>query len=132
MPGRAQNPLPGYDPDALTPPEREENAEAADMPQEELHRAYREGSEHFRQVLTELARHPTTPRPCAVIEENLGWTRGVLTFVLGGWGNTSRVSFARKRPYRIGRNDDGTWWMWMDAEVAAAVALEAKDGHDRG
>ena len=121
--------VPDYDPRALTPPEREENPEGADMPPEELRRAYRDGSDHLRQLLVDLASN-TTPRPYAVIEEDLGWTRGVLASVLGGWGNKSKAYFAGKRPYRIGRDDDGAWWMWMDAERAAVISLEAQNGHE--
>jgi hypothetical protein len=119
--------VPDYDPNALTPPEREENPANADMPPDEVRRAYREGSEHLRQLLAELAKHPT-PRPYAVIEENLNWTRGLLPSVLGGWSNTAKAYFAGKRPFHIGRDEDGAWWMWMDAEQAAVVALEAQDG----
>ena len=84
--------------------------------------------EVVRQLLVDLASHPA-PRPYAVIEEDLGWTRGVLASVLGGWGNTAKASFGGKRPYRIGRDDDGAWWMWIDAERAAVIADEEPSGN---
>ena len=117
---------PSFSPDERLPPEGETAPESAEMPANEVAEAYREGSDLFRALLEELARHPEERRTLANVEAVLGWERHRLAAVLGGYGNRAR-RYDGRRPYRMHQESDGTWWIWMDnarAEVVQGAEAE--------
>jgi hypothetical protein len=111
---------PSFSPDEQLPPEGETSPEFAEMPANEVAEAYGEGSELFRALLEELARHPGERRTYANVEAALGWERRRLAAVLGGYGNLAS-RYNGRRPYRIFQESDGTWWIWMDHSRAQVI-----------
>lgn len=111
---------PTFDPTTVVP-EGESDPGSADMPLDHVRAAFASASPHLRLLLLELANHPDERRPFAAVEEAIGWSRGVLAGVLGGYSNTAKANFAKKRPYHVVRDEDGNWWMWMDSERASVV-----------
>src|SRR4051794_14154482 len=58
----------------------------------------------------------------ADVEARLGWPRGRLRSVIGGWRSASGAEYTR--PYRIcppELSPRGEWEMWMDESQAAAL-----------
>ena len=83
----------------------------------------------MRLLLEDLATADKARRTYAEVEDSLGWTRGQLASVLGGYGNFAKERFQSRRPFRIARDDDGEWWMWVDDEQRAALAELARFVH---
>jgi hypothetical protein len=98
------------------------------MPLEWVTEAYEEGSEKFRTLLLELAKHPNEPRPYAEVEQGLGWRTGTIASLFGGYSNKSKRRWNRRRPFHFGTPDEDTWWIWMDPERAAVVGSSDSDG----
>ena len=112
---------PDFDPARLHVPAGEVDPEFGDMAFEEVAAAYLDGSALLRGLLQELSAEPGRRRTYAGLEEMLGWSRGRLASVLGGYATAAKSKFGGRRPYRLVCDSDGAWWMWMDEERAAAV-----------
>ncbi len=72
-------------------------------------------------LLADLAEYPDEPRRYVEIEDSLGWSRGRLASVLGGYAAFLRATTGGKRPYRIGQDEDGDYWMWTDQARADSI-----------
>ncbi|MDA0169808.1 DUF262 domain-containing HNH endonuclease family protein [Solirubrobacter taibaiensis] len=115
--------IPGFDPLAVKPVVAEVNAELAELTAEQLIAVLDHTFELMRTLLVDLAANPGRRRRFIEIEDALGWSRGRLASVLGGFAVFSKAKIEGKRPYRIGKDEDGSWWMWMDdarAETTSA------------
>ncbi|MCK9249467.1 MAG: DUF4268 domain-containing protein [Solirubrobacteraceae bacterium] len=73
-------------------------------------------------LLDDLAERPGGRRRFADVEAALGWPRRRLAAVLGGYQSRFGKPHDGRRPWRIHLDGDGTWWIWMDADQAAAVS----------
>src|SRR4051794_10210689 len=76
------------------------------------------------QLALDVVRH-TAPRRLSYVEveTELGWKRGRLRSVIGGWRSRSGGHYTR--PYRIcppELSPGGEWEIWMDADQARALA----------
>lgn len=112
---------PDFDPSAAQVPRGENDPVRGEIATEHVRAAYVEGSDLIRAVFDQLAANPNQRRTYAALEAELGWSRGRLASVLGGFAN--RVSaFDGKRPFRLVQDEDGTWWIWMDEERSAIVS----------
>jgi len=112
---------PDYVPPSKTPPEDEYHPSHAEMSTEEVGRSFTAGSVLFRELLLNLAAHAGKPRPFIDVEDALGWSKGRLASVLGGYGNRAQSEFNGRRPYRIAEDEEGRWWMWLDLERAEQI-----------
>jgi hypothetical protein len=72
-------------------------------------------------LLRDLAAHPDELRRYTDIEDSLGWSRGRLASVFGGYAVFANGRVGGKRLFRIGESEDGEYWMWMDGARAAEV-----------
>jgi hypothetical protein len=111
-------------PPGWSPREAESWPESASMPLEDVARVYGEGSGYLRAMLDELASTPGVRRRFPAVEEALGWPRGRLAGVCGGYATKYRDQLDGRRPWHIHLDADGAWWMWMDPERAALVAAQ--------
>jgi hypothetical protein len=91
---------------------------------------YRDGTELLRALLDELADTVGQRRTFRAVEEALGWERGRLASVLGGYASSAKSKFGGRRPYRLVCDGDEAWWVWMDEERAAAVRGRTLCGPD--
>jgi hypothetical protein len=81
-------------------------------------------SDLMRELLTELAGHPDTPRAFPAVEDAMGWPRRRISSVLGGVYRLRTTEFGSRRPYRfvVPRHAaSGRWEIFMDARQARAV-----------
>ena len=91
---------------------------------DEVARFHDRCSDLMRALLTELARHPETPRPFPAVEDALGWPRRRIASVLGGACRLRQAEFAGRRPYRLVEPRgavSGRWEIYADAAQAAAL-----------
>jgi hypothetical protein len=102
-------------------PEAESWPESARLELGEVAEVYAEGSTYLRALLDELATTPGVRRKFPDIERSLGWPRGRLASVCGGYAVSHGRQRGGQRPWHIHMDGDGGWWMWMDAERAAAI-----------
>lgn len=112
---------PDFDPGLLAVPSGEVDPERGDMPPADVAAGYRDGTELLRALLDELADTVGQRRTFRAVEEALGWERGRLASVLGGYASSAKSKFGGRRPYRLVCDGDEAWWVWMDEERAAAV-----------
>ncbi|MCL4286068.1 MAG: DUF262 domain-containing protein [Thermoleophilia bacterium] len=112
---------PDYVPPTKKPPRGEHHREHAEMPIEEVELSFTAGSVLFRELLVDLAVHADKKRPFMDIEDALGWSKGRLASVLGGYANRAQSAFNGHRPYRIADDEDGRWWMWLDSDRAERI-----------
>lgn len=108
-------------PRGWAPREAESWPERAAMPFDDVAQVYREGSGHLQAMLDELARNPGVRRPFSAVEEALGWPRGRIAGVCGGYASKYRDRLERRRPWHVHLDSDGAWWIWMDPERARVV-----------
>ena len=113
--------IPGFDPSAVKPVIAEVNADQAELTPEQLITVLDETFELMRSLLVDLAAKPGERRRFVEIEDALGWSRGRLAAVLGGFAVFSKAKVEGRRPYRIGKDEDGGCWMWMDDGRAEAI-----------
>src|SRR5579875_173055 len=115
--------IPDFDP-GLRPARgsiHEENPGNVETSPEQLRALLGGSSELMRVLLANLAEHPDERRRYADIEDVLGWTQGRVGKVFGGYAKYASAAADGKRPFRIGRDETGEWWMWLDAELAGIV-----------
>jgi hypothetical protein len=113
--------VPGFDPARLESPVKEIDSSRADLSESEMHAVLEYSSELMRILLRELAQEPENRRSYAAIEDALGWSRGRLASVLGGYAAYSTVQVGGKRPHRVGKDGDGELRIWVDAGAAEAI-----------
>lgn len=111
---------PDFDPAALEGPTGEHAASRADMPPNEIAEVFTGGSALFQALLIELAEYPDERRTYSNVEAALGWSRGRLASVLGGYGNRAG-RYDGRRPFRLFKEPDGTWWIWVDSGQAGII-----------
>lgn len=114
-----------YVPPPLGPPPGERHAKWAEMSSDEVLQSFTGGSELFRELLLDLAAHPDEPRPFLEVEDAIGWSRGRLASVLGGYANRAAKEFDGRRPYRISTDEDERWWIWLEEERAKSILAAA-------
>lgn len=119
--------IPGFDVSVLKTAVQEVDAGKAAVTADELSAILMRASELLRALLWDLAGQPGERRRFVTIEDSLGWSRGRLASVLGGYAMTAAAQ-SGKRPYRFGKDDDGDFWMWVDAEQAAIIAATVDPG----
>jgi hypothetical protein len=121
--------IPGFDASALKTTVHEIDADKAETTAEEMSAILTGASELLQALLRELAAQPGKHRRFVTIEDSLGWSRGRLASVLGGYAVTAAAQ-SGKRPYRFGKDEDGDNWMWVDAQQAAMIAAAGGAGAD--
>jgi len=114
--------IPGFDPAGLTSTVTELGDHRADISDDELAIILGGASELMRALLVDVAGHAGEQRPYVEIEDSLGWSRGRLASVLGGYANFANAYVGGKRPFRIGKDEDGEYRIWMDEARARAVS----------
>lgn len=115
--------IPSFDRSKLVLAVTEMDPDNAELTGEQLDAIVGSGSELLRELLADLARRPSSRRRYIDIEDSLGWSRGRLASVFGGYVNfASAAGLGSKRPFRIGADEVGDYWMWMDDDLASAVA----------
>jgi|ERR671910_1982901 hypothetical protein len=76
------------------------------------------------QLALDVVRSAAPGRPSyEEVEQRLGWPRGRLRSVIGGWRSRHGANYTR--PYRIcppNRSPKGEWEIWMDEDQAQALA----------
>jgi hypothetical protein len=117
--------IPGFDASALETAVHEVDVDKAETTAEEMSAILTGASELLRALLRDLAAQPGEHRRFVTIEDSLGWSRGRLASVLGGYAVTAAAQ-SGKRPYRFGKDENGDNWMWVDAHLAAMIV--AADG----
>jgi hypothetical protein len=95
--------------------------EYADVGDEDLATILAGASELMIELLGDLAARPGERRRYGDVEDSLSWSRGRLASVFGGYAVFANGRVGGKRPFRIGKSEGGEYWIWMDAERAAAV-----------
>lgn len=118
-PGPAQL-IPGFDASTLETVVEEIDPAKAAVSTDEMSLILAGASALLRALLEDLAARPDRRRRFVEVEDSLGWSRGRLASVLGGYSMTASAR-SGKRPYRIGRDEEGEFWMWVDAEHAASL-----------
>jgi hypothetical protein len=114
--------IPGFDPAAIQQGVIIElNPENVESAPEKLQKILSGCSSLMRSLLLELAEHPDERRRYATIEDALGWNPGRVGSVVGGYANFAVNAADGKRPLRIGNDEDGGWWMWLDGELARVI-----------
>lgn len=104
-----------------TPDEAESWPEDAEVSADELRLVLDGASDYLKDLLLLLARRPGERMRFADAEVALGWPRGRLAGVSGGY--TVRFkNLAPRRPWHLHLDTDGVWWIWMDAERAVLVS----------
>jgi hypothetical protein len=101
--------------------EAESWAEDADMALEDVLAVYAAAGDHLRAMLDRLATEPGRRWAYGDLEQELGWPRGRIAGISGGYGQGMKKRFGGKRPWHIHLTRAGAWEMWMDAERAAAI-----------
>jgi len=101
--------------------EAESWAEDAAMPLDDVAAAYTAGSTHLRTMLGRLAAEPGRRWQFAELEAALGWPRGRIAGISGGYGQGMKKQFGGKRPWHVHLTNTGVWELWMDADRAAAI-----------
>ncbi|MBK8293705.1 MAG: DUF4268 domain-containing protein [Solirubrobacterales bacterium] len=109
---------------------KEMEPERAEMSEPDLLAAFDEGSDLFKTLLIDLAKHPESRRALSEIEAGIGWPNGKLASVLGSYVMKS-AEFSGKRPYRTYEDGGGTLWLWIDA-IRASILLEHVESNDEG
>lgn len=120
--------IPGFDPSARVAAVTEISAELAELAPDELTAVLNGSFELMRLLMADLASRPGKRRRFVDVEDSLGWSRGRLASVLGGFAKFSKANLGGKRPYRIAQDEDGEYWMWMDDERASAIRLHLQSG----
>jgi hypothetical protein len=113
--------VPGFDASELARAVTETNPQYGDLTGDELALVLSSVSDLMTSLLLELAARPGERRRFVDIEDSLGWSRGRLASVLGGYASFAKTRVDSKRPHRIGQDQDGRWWIWIDETRAAAV-----------
>jgi Protein of unknown function (DUF1524) len=101
--------------------EAESWADNAKMPLDDVTAAYTGGSEHLRTMLERLAAEPGRRWRFADLEAELGWPRGRIAGVSGGYAQGRQKQFDGQRPWHLHLTSAGVWEIWMDVERAAAI-----------
>jgi len=94
------------------------------MPLDDVVAAYAAGSPHLRTMLERLAAEPGRRWRFADLEATLGWPRGRIAGISGGYGQGMKKQLGGKRPWHIHLTSAGVWELWMDAERAAAIQAQ--------
>lgn len=102
--------------------EAESWADKAEMRLEDVTAAYAGGSEHLRTMLERLAAEPGRRWRFPDLEAELGWPRGRIAGVSGGYAQGRQKQFGGKRPWHLHLTSAGVWEIWMDVERAAAIS----------
>jgi hypothetical protein len=113
-------------PDGWKLVEAESWGDDAEMPLEDVAAAYAAGSTHLRAMLERLAAEPGRRWRFAGLETELGWPRGRIAGVSGGYGQGLKKQFGGKRPWHLHLTSEGAWELWMDAERAAAIRAQPR------
>jgi len=121
--------LPDFDPQSIPHALEEMSPGNAMVQAEDIAAVWSQCSPLMRLLLEDLATADKARRTYAEVEDSLGWTRGQLASVLGGYGNFAKERFQSRRPFRIARDDDGEWWMWVDDVQTTALAELARSVH---
>jgi hypothetical protein len=108
-------------PEDWRPREAESWPEFADIPLDDVGAIFTGASPHLRALLTELGKLPGERRRFADIEATLDWPGGRLRSVCGGYSTKTKQQYGGMRPWHIHLDEDGAWWIWMDAERAGAL-----------
>lgn len=108
-------------PEGWKPVEAESWAEDADMPLDDVAAAFADGSTHLRTMLERLAAEPGRRWHFRDLEAELGWPRGRIAGISGGYGQGMRKRFGGKRPWHVHLTSEGSWQLWMDESRAAAI-----------
>jgi hypothetical protein len=98
------------------------------MPLDDVLAVHQEGSGYLRTMLARLAEEPERRWGFADLEAELGWPRGRIAGISGGYAQGMRKKFGGKRPWHVHLTDAGLWELWMDAERAAAIRGVAESG----
>lgn len=114
-----------YMPEGWKLVEAESWADEADMPIDDVVAAYAAGSQHLRAMLEHLAADPGRRWRFADLEAALGWPRGRIAGISGGYGQGLKKRFGGKRPSHVHLTSAGEWELWMDADRAAAIEAPA-------
>lgn len=112
---------PSFDPDRVLPPDGELSPEYAELTADEVRQILQDGPETMRALLAHLSEEPGRKRTYADVEDAMGWSRGHLGSVCGGYANFAKARFDGRRPYRILQDEDDVWWIWLDDERAGVV-----------
>jgi hypothetical protein len=114
--------IPSYDPTILEQPlVTEEYPGNVETSVEQLRVILGGCSKLMLELLSDLVQHPDKRRRYSDIEEILGWTRGRVGQVFGGYANYATRVAHGKRPFRVGQDEADGWWMWLDAPLAATI-----------
>jgi hypothetical protein len=110
-----------YMPDGWKLVEAESWADEAAMPPDDVAAAYAAGSAHLRTMLGRLAAEPGRRWRFGELEAALGWPRGRIAGISGGYGQGMKKQFGGKRPWHVHLTSAGAWELWMDGERAAII-----------
>jgi hypothetical protein len=110
-------------PDGWKLVEAESWAEDAEMPLDDVAAAYAAASPHLRTMLERLAAEPGRRWRFGELETELGWPRGRIAGISGGYGQGLKKQFNGKRPWHVHLTSTGAWELWVDAERAAAIGV---------
>jgi hypothetical protein len=114
--------VPDFDATAIKPGTIvEESPEKVETSPDGLRVIFSGCSDLMRQLLTELATHPDERRRYSDIEDVLAWDRGRLPSVFGGYTNYASAHAGGMRPFRVGCDEAGEWWMWLDGQLASKI-----------
>jgi hypothetical protein len=108
-------------PEGWKPIEAESWPDEADMPLDDVSGVYADGSGHLRSMLERLAADPGRRWRFEDLEAALGWPRGRIAGISGGYGQGLKKRYGGKRPWHVHLASDGSWELWMDAERATAI-----------
>jgi Protein of unknown function (DUF1524) len=120
--------IPNFDPAKLKTEVNEISPTHQDLTADQLKTIVNGASELFQPLLAHLASRPGEQLRFIDIEAALGWSRGRLASVLGGYGVFAKSTVDGKRAYRLGQDEDGSFWMWMDPDRASAIATHLHAG----
>jgi hypothetical protein len=101
--------------------EAESWAEDAEMPLDDVIAVYDAAGAHFRTMLEHLGAEPGRRWRFADLEAELGWPRGRIAGISGGYGQGLKKKLGGKRPWHVHLTSGGVWELWMDDQRAAAI-----------
>jgi hypothetical protein len=87
------------------------------------------GSELLKDVMDVLARWAPRRLTYEEVEIELGWNRGRLASVLGGYARRSHQDFGGRRPWHIcppATSSRGVWEIWTSRAQAGAIPASGR------
>ena len=73
-------------------------------------------------MLERLAEEPGRRWQFSELEAALGWPKGRIAGIAGGYGQGLKKQYDGKRPWHVHLTSAGAWELWMDGERAGAIS----------